>query len=103
MAEQHHQGLHKLVESLPAGVRPTLALLTGDTKQADRKKVSEMLADGSLQLLIGTHALLHEKEPFKNLGLAIIDEQHKYVAGRSPVFGSIAWGLHSVFAQDPST
>ena len=62
---------------MPAGSRPTLALLTSDTKQSDRKALSTALAEGDLQMLIGTHALLTEKEPFHDLGLAIIDEQHK--------------------------
>lgn len=79
LAEQHFQGLQRLVEGLPKKKRPTLALLTGDTKQSERKALSTALAEGTLQMLIGTHALLFEKEPFRNLGLAVIDEQHKYV------------------------
>ena len=64
---------------MPAASRPQLALLTSDTKQSERKALSTALAEGHLQILIGTHALLTDKEPFHNLGLAIIDEQHKFV------------------------
>ena len=77
LAEQHYQGLLKLVNELPAASRPSLALLTSDTKQSERKALSASLARGDLQILVGTHALLTENEPFHDLGLAVIDEQHK--------------------------
>jgi ATP-dependent DNA helicase RecG len=53
-------------------------LLTGSSKKAHRNKVHEALRDGSLQLLIGTHALIEEEVQFKNLGFVIIDEQHRF-------------------------
>jgi ATP-dependent DNA helicase RecG len=62
----------------------TLGLLTGSTKKAIRKNLHEALLSGALKILIGTHALLEEEVKFKNLGLAIIDEQHRFgVAQRS--------------------
>ncbi len=62
----------------------SIALLTGSTKQKDRKVLHEALENGTLKLLIGTHALLEEGVKFHKLGLAIIDEQHRFgVAQRS--------------------
>jgi ATP-dependent DNA helicase RecG len=62
----------------------SIALLTGSVKKSARKPIHEQLADGSLKILIGTHALLEEEVKFNKLGLAIIDEQHRFgVAQRS--------------------
>lgn len=74
LATQHYNGICELVEDLGINVR----LLTGSTKTSARKEIHEALENGSLHLLIGTHALLEEKVQFKNLGLAIIDEQHRF-------------------------
>lgn len=74
LATQHYNGICDLVENLGISVR----LLTGSTKTAERKEIHEALESGELHLLIGTHALLEEKVQFKNLGLAIIDEQHRF-------------------------
>lgn len=74
LAIQHYNGICELVENLGISVR----LLTGSTKTAERKEIHEALENGELHLLIGTHALLEEKVQFKNLGLAIIDEQHRF-------------------------
>lgn len=74
LANQHYNGICELVENLGIKVR----LLTGSTKTAQRKEIHEALENGELHLLIGTHALLEEKVQFKNLGLAIIDEQHRF-------------------------
>ncbi|MDG4717151.1 ATP-dependent DNA helicase RecG [Winogradskyella marincola] len=56
----------------------SILLLTGSTKTSDRRIIHENLENGNLQILIGTHALLEDKVKFKNLGLAIIDEQHRF-------------------------
>ena len=56
----------------------TVELLTGSTKKAYRKKLHEQLEDGSLHILVGTHALLEDKVQFKNLGFVVIDEQHRF-------------------------
>ena len=83
LATQHYHALTRFCEALSIEV----ALLTGSTKASDRKELHEKLIDGSLQLLIGTHALIEDKVKFKNLGLAIIDEQHRFgVAQRAKLW-----------------
>ncbi len=74
LAIQHYNGICELVAEL--GIK--VSLLTGSTKTADRRIIHEELESGELHLIIGTHALLEEKVQFKNLGLAIIDEQHRF-------------------------
>lgn len=74
LATQHYIGLTELAE--PLGI--TIKLLTGSTKTAERRVIHEALEDGSLNIIIGTHALLEDKVKFKNLGLAVIDEQHRF-------------------------
>jgi ATP-dependent DNA helicase RecG len=65
----------------------SIKLLTGSTKTLNRRKIHESLENGELDILIGTHALLEDKVKFKNLGLAIIDEQHRFgVAQRSKLW-----------------
>ncbi|MCY2687690.1 ATP-dependent DNA helicase RecG [Salinimicrobium sp. TH3] len=71
---QHFNGILDLVTDLGIKVR----LLTGSTKTSERREIHEALENGELHLLIGTHALLEEKVKFHNLGLAIIDEQHRF-------------------------
>lgn len=83
LAQQHFNNLRKYAE--PMGI--TIALLTGSVKKSARKPIHEKLQDGSLHILIGTHALLEEEVKFKKLGLAIIDEQHRFgVAQRSKLW-----------------
>jgi ATP-dependent DNA helicase RecG len=80
LAQQHFQNLKKFADKMQISI----ALLTGSTKKSERKNIHEALQDGSLRILIGTHALLEDEVQFKNLGLAIIDEQHRFgVAQRS--------------------
>lgn len=74
LASQHFNGITSLAKSLNINIK----LLTGSTKTSDRKIIHEELANGSLHILIGTHALLEDKVQFLNLGLAIIDEQHRF-------------------------
>ncbi len=74
LAEQHYRGLSQLLE--PLGVR--VALLTGSTPAAERQVVYEGLTDGSVQIVIGTHALIQPAVTFQRLGVAIIDEQHRF-------------------------
>lgn len=74
LATQHYLGITELAKSLPINIQ----LLTGSTKTADRAAIHQALEDGSLNILIGTHAVLEDKVQFKNLGLAIIDEQHRF-------------------------
>ncbi len=74
LAEQHYRGLCALLE--PLGL--TVALLTGSTPAAERQAVYEGLADGSIQIAIGTHALIQPSVAFRRLGVAIVDEQHRF-------------------------
>ncbi|NBL64164.1 ATP-dependent DNA helicase RecG [Flavobacterium sp. NST-5] len=74
LANQHFLGLSELAKPLNINIK----ILTGSTKASDRKIIHEELENGSLHILIGTHALLEDKVKFKNLGLAIIDEQHRF-------------------------
>jgi ATP-dependent DNA helicase RecG len=80
LAQQHFNNLKKY--ALAMGI--SVEMLTGSTKKSARKIIHENLRSGELKILIGTHALLEEEVQFKNLGLAIVDEQHRFgVAQRS--------------------
>lgn len=74
LANQHFNGLTELAKKLNINIK----ILTGSTKTAARKIIHEELENGSLHILIGTHALLEDKVKFQNLGLAVIDEQHRF-------------------------
>lgn len=74
LSSQHYSGLQEWAKSLNIEIE----LLTGSTKTAKRKEIHEKLESGELDILIGTHALLEDKVKFKNLGLAIVDEQHRF-------------------------
>ena len=74
LAQQHYQSIASLLA--PMDIQPTL--LTGSTKTKERRKILEELENGQLQIVIGTHALLEDKVKFHNLGLSIIDEQHRF-------------------------
>lgn len=74
LANQHFNGLTELAKPLDINIK----ILTGSTKTSDRKIIHEELENGTLDIIIGTHALLEDKVKFHNLGLAIIDEQHRF-------------------------
>lgn len=74
LANQHFFGLSELAKELNINIK----ILTGSTKTSERKIIHEELENGKLSILIGTHALLEDKVQFNNLGLAIIDEQHRF-------------------------
>ncbi|MCG2419565.1 ATP-dependent DNA helicase RecG [Aequorivita sp. F47161] len=74
LSVQHYNGLLELCKNLNTSIE----LLTGSTKTSKRREIHEKLENGELDILIGTHALLEEKVKFKNLGLAIVDEQHRF-------------------------
>ena len=78
LANQHYNGLIELLNPEISGLNINIKILTGSTKTADRKIIHEELENGSLHILIGTHALLEDKVQFQNLGLAIIYEQHRF-------------------------
>ncbi len=83
LATQHYYGLHQMVNALGMKV----ALLTGSSKVAQRRVIHEALESGELDILVGTHALLEDKVRYQNLGLAIIDEQHRFgVSQRSKMW-----------------
>ena len=74
LAEQHYLTIRRLFESTRYGV----GILTGSTPAGERRAVLGRLADGSLDLLVGTHALVQQGVAFARLGLAVIDEQHRF-------------------------
>ncbi|MEZ4856999.1 MAG: ATP-dependent DNA helicase RecG [Gelidibacter sp.] len=83
LSVQHYNSLIKLCNKLNISIK----LLTGSTNTLEKRKIHESLENGNLQIVIGTHALLEDKVKFKNLGLAIIDEQHRFgVAQRSKLW-----------------
>ena len=83
LAIQHYNGLKPFCDAI--GI--SIALLTGSSKTAARRVIHKDLESGALQIIVGTHALLEDKVKFKNLGLAIIDEQHRFgVAQRSKLW-----------------
>lgn len=91
LATQHYESLRELVSGLPIEI----ALLTGSTKKARRVEIHEGLLNGSIHLLIGTHALLEDVVQFANLGIVVIDEQHRFgVAQRSKMWGKNAVPPH---------
>ncbi|MDO6759329.1 ATP-dependent DNA helicase RecG [Tamlana sp. 2_MG-2023] len=83
LSVQHYNGLLDMCNKLSISI----SILTGSSKTSERRKIHEALENGELQILIGTHAILEDKVKFKNLGLAIIDEQHRFgVAQRSKLW-----------------
>jgi ATP-dependent DNA helicase RecG len=74
LAQQHFKTISSLLGKINVSVR----LLTGSTKTVERKKILKELSDGELQILIGTHAVIEEMVQFNNLGIVIIDEQHRF-------------------------
>jgi ATP-dependent DNA helicase RecG len=83
LAIQHFRTLTKFL----GGLNISVELLTGSTKKAERDRIHASLEDGSLHILVGTHALIEDKVKFKDLGLVIIDEQHRFgVAQRAQLW-----------------
>jgi ATP-dependent DNA helicase RecG len=91
LAEQHHASLSRILEDMRnlvdeeegqdipwAGSIPSVALLTGSTKRADRARILDDLQTGKLDIIVGTHAIISQGVTFDRLGLAVIDEQHKF-------------------------
>ena len=74
LAQQHFKNIQKFLA--PTGVKS--ALLTGSSKAAERREIHSGLQDGSIGIIVGTHALIEDNVIFRNLGLAIIDEQHRF-------------------------
>jgi len=83
LANQHYQTIVRML----AGINVHIALLTGSTKAKERKVIHRQLESGEIQMLIGTHALIENVVNFQRLGLAIIDEQHRFgVAQRASLW-----------------
>jgi len=83
LATQHFKAINELLQNIDVSV----ALLTGSSSVKKRREIQESLENGKLNILIGTHALLEDKVKFQNLGIAIIDEQHRFgVAQRSKMW-----------------
>jgi ATP-dependent DNA helicase RecG len=83
LAQQHYANLKRYADKMNVSI----ALLTGSSKKKARTIMHEQLRNGTLKILIGTHALLEEEVQFQNLGLAIVDEQHRFgVAQRSKLW-----------------
>lgn len=84
LAVQHHQTIMRMLQ----GMGINIALLTGSTRKKDRTLIGEGLTGGNIHILIGTHALIEETVQFANLGLVVIDEQHRFgVAQRARLWG----------------
>ena len=83
LANQHYEGLKEYADKMQLNI----ALLTGSSKTSERRAIHERLLEGSLHILVGTHALLEDVVKFQNLGLAVIDEQHRFgVAQRAKLW-----------------
>lgn len=90
LAEQHLETICHFLHDMPLRVE----LLTGTVKGKRRKAVLEGIADGSVNIVVGTHAVIEDTVVFRNLGLAVIDEQHRFgVAQRAKLWGKSANGL----------
>ncbi|MFC6103442.1 ATP-dependent DNA helicase RecG [Olivibacter domesticus] len=74
LAQQHYSGLIKLIDGLPLSIK----ILSGSTPKKERRLIHEALENGELNILVGTHALIEDTVKFKNLGLVVIDEQHRF-------------------------
>ncbi len=83
LAQQHYASFKKYLDGLDVN----FALLTGSTKKAERKLIYEQVSNGELKILVGTHALIEDTVVFHNLGLVVIDEQHRFgVAQRAALW-----------------
>ncbi len=91
LANQHYQGITELTKDLNINIK----LLMGSSKTKERREIHQELEDGTLHILIGTHAVLEDKVQFSNLGVAIIDEQHRFgVAQRSKLWHKNTYPPH---------
>lgn len=78
LAEQHYLSMGKLLKSTGQAEQITIELLTGSTKAAQRTPILAGLADGSIRILVGTHAVIQKDVAMRNLRLAVVDEQHRF-------------------------
>ncbi len=78
LAEQHLNNFRRLYAALPDQERPHVGLLTGSTRAVARRAVLADVAEGDINVLVGTHAIIQGTVDFKNLGLSVVDEQHRF-------------------------
>lgn len=91
LAQQHFTSISRLLGELPLNI----SLLTGSTKVSDRKIILSSLEESNMNIVVGTHALIEEVVKFKNLGLAIVDEQHRFgVAQRAMLWNKATVSPH---------
>ena len=91
LAQQHYASLTSLLKEMPIEI----ALLTGSTKVGQRRKILKGLAEDSIHFVVGTHAVIEDVVQFKNLGLAIVDEQHRFgVAQRAKLWSKASLPPH---------
>ena len=91
LAEQHLETFRKFLGDMPV----TVELLKGSVKGKRRQAVLDGVRDGSVQILVGTHAVLEDPVVFQNLGMVVIDEQHRFgVAQRARLWGKNTWPPH---------
>ena len=91
LAQQHFHGLGELLKEMPVEI----ALLTGSTKTKERRRILQGLLDDTIHFVVGTHAIIEDIVQFKNLGLAIIDEQHRFgVAQRAKLWAKATLPPH---------
>ena len=116
LAAQLHASLARLVDSLPAddgesgegsdasstplhARRPTIALLTGSTRAAERRRTLAALAGGEIHIIVGTHSLVSEGVTFANLALAVVDEQHRFGVAQRARLATKAAAMPHVLAM----
>lgn len=91
LAQQHYTGLSELLKEMPVEI----ALLTGSTRAAERKHILQGLLDDTIHFVVGTHAVIEDAVQFRNLGLVIVDEQHRFgVAQRAKLWEKAAVPPH---------
>ena len=91
LAQQHYNGIKQLLENTGLEIR----LLTGSTKAKERREILKGLTEDSIHFIVGTHALIEEPVQFKNLGFAVVDEQHRFgVAQRAALWKKAAVPPH---------
>jgi len=95
LAEQHYKTLTRLLSSASwTGSPPTVRLLTGNVTGQEREDIYAGLADGSIDIAVGTHALIQERVAFKQLALAVIDEQHRFGVRQRAVLQQKGYNPH---------
>lgn len=93
LAEQHFHNFRGLYAGLPKEDRPVVALLTGSTRPSERRTITAGLETGAIQVLVGTHAIIQDDVPLPRIGLAIIDEQHRFGVRQRAELAAKAQGL----------